>query len=61
MTVYEEIPLFLKLRLKDKLAPVTLRFISIDKNDQMEVFYSTIIKEPHEGQNNGHSIRVSTC
>ena len=28
MTVYEEIPLFLKLRLKDKLPPVTLRFIS---------------------------------
>jgi hypothetical protein len=59
MTVFEDIPLFLKLRLKDKLPPVTLRFIPSDKKDQMEIFYSTIIKEPLEGQHNGHSIRVS--
>lgn len=53
-TILEDIPLYLKLRLKDKKPPCTLRFIALEKNQNLDLFYSMRIKEPSEENNHGH-------
>ncbi len=58
-TVFEEIPVFIKVRLSERTPPLTLRFTLKDKKQQIEVFYSATVKEPCEANHHGHSMRVS--
>lgn len=47
-TVHEDIPTHLKLRLREKNPPCTIKFVC-DKTEHFDCYYSTQYKEPREG------------
>lgn len=58
-SLFEEIPIYLKLNLKNKKPPVTLSFKTMQKGQIFEVYWSGTHKEPNEEKHDGMKIRVS--
>jgi len=58
--VFPEVNVLFKIKLKDEEPPCTLLILYVDeKRKFLDVYISTEIKEPKEGQNQGHYVNVS--
>ena len=57
--VIEDIGVLVRLRLKDKTPPLTIRFKKSKSNTTFKLFYSHDIKFPNEDNNHGYQYNVS--
>ena len=58
--VFPDVTVLFKIKLKDEEPPCTIQIQYLDeKRKFLDVYISTEVKEPKEGQNQGHFVNVS--